>query len=72
MESTELVVNQEDKLVEQLAAPLIESFKKQRAANKRFRSQQRDSWNRMNRPHKLQAMEAGGGKLYALVARFKV
>jgi hypothetical protein len=72
MESTELVVTQEDQLAEQLAGPLIKAFAAQKKADKRFRSQNRDSWNRMNRPHKQSLIEAGGSKIMALIARFKV
>ena len=45
----------EDKLVAQLAAPMIAEFKKQ----KKFTSRNRSPWKRMNRPCKTSKIEAG-------------
>lgn len=58
-----------DVLAQQLAAPLISRFSK---AKKRFASQNRDAWKRMNRPSKSLAIESGMSKINALIARFKV
>jgi hypothetical protein len=65
-------VNQvEDQLVEQMAGPMIKAFAAQKKAKKRFLSQNRDAWNRMNRPHKQALIEEGGTKVMSLIARFK-
>ena len=61
-----------DQMVEQMAAPMIQAFKAQKKANKRFQSQNRESWNRMNRPHKQAQIERGGAKVMAIIDRFKV
>lgn len=63
------VDNQTDVLARQLTAPMIAAFGKQK---KRFNSQNRDSWNRMNRGHKAVLIERGTAKIFALIARFKV
>ena len=59
---------QTDILAKQLAAPMIKAFAKMK---KRFASQNRDSTKRMNRPHKLEQIQAGGTKITALIDRFK-
>lgn len=62
-------INQQtDDLARQLTAPMIKAFTKQK---KRFASQNREAHNRMNRPHKLEAIQRGGDKLMALIDRFK-
>jgi hypothetical protein len=45
----------EDNLVAKIAAPMIASFKKSR----KFNSQNRSAWKRMNRPCKAIKIEAG-------------
>lgn len=62
-------MNQTDQLAEQLAAPIIKKFRKSTA---KFGARNRDSWKRMNRPHKVASMEAGLTKVYAILDRFKV
>jgi hypothetical protein len=61
----------EDQLVEQLTGPIIKAFHRSKQASKRFNSQNRDSWKRMNRPEKDLIIERGANKIYALIARFK-
>lgn len=56
---------QEDKLVEELAAPIIQNFK----ATKRFYSRNRKSWKRMNRPSQLAKAEKGADFIMAFLSR---
>lgn len=65
-------VNQaEDQLVQQMAGPMVKAFAAMKKAKKRFQSQNRESWNRMCRPHKQELIEAGGSKVMALISRLK-
>lgn len=70
MNQSDLSVDQQtDLLAQQLAAPIIAKTNK---AKRRFLSQNRTASNRMNRPHKLEAIQRGGDKIMALIDRFKV
>lgn len=52
--------------VEKMAEGIIREFKAKRSFQGR---RNRDAWNRMNRPEKLDAMDKGGEKIYALINR---
>lgn len=55
--------------VEAMAAPLIRQAK----ADKKFKGRRnRSAWMRMQRPHKLEAMDKGSAVIYGLLDRFKV
>jgi len=56
----------EHEAVEKMAGPII----RQAIANKKFKGRRnRKAWMRMNRPHKIDAMEKGASKIYALLDR---
>lgn len=58
-------MSNEDKLVEQLTAPMIQQFKK----SKSFLRRNRSNWKRMNRPSKLEAMDKGASFINSVLAR---
>lgn len=58
-----------DKLVQQLAAPILAQHKKDKGFLGR---RNRSAWKRMNRPEKAQVMERGIEKIHALLGRFKM
>lgn len=57
-----------DKLVQQLASPIIAAQKR----STRFKARNRNAWMRMNRPHKVKATEKGMDKIFKLLAWFKL
>lgn len=62
-------MNTEDKLVQQLAEPIIAQHKKDKGFLGR---RNRSAWLRMNRPEKLEKMEKGSDFIFGVLGRLTI
>ena len=53
--------------VDAMAAPLIKHFADEKSSDKKFSSQNRKAWNRMNRPDKTQKIDTGASIIHSLI-----